>query len=163
MSTEVVDQGISPLCIAGGLAPEYAYTRAATVYRLALVDRSAPDAPLNTLHFTDTGHSVRKGANGRVLKQPRMYVIPGAAPKTVAFLDFHPVTEDEVFIDFITVRPDMRGQSYGWYLASAFYERCASCGITSVDWGKIMHDSAVAIWNRMKVDYPNVHSYGKWV
>ena len=158
----LVDQGISPLCEAGApakIAPENLYHTAREVYRLGLVDPTAP--PASDFYFTDKERVVRY-VKGRALKKPRTYVVPGAAPGTVAFVDFHPYGQDALYIAYIAVRPDMRGRKLGNWLMHGFYENAMKRGIKSVNWGEVMNEHAWAIMKKMQTDFPSIDTRGKY-
>jgi len=159
---QYVDQGLSPLCEAAHtpkMAPEDIYASANTVRRVALVDPSAP-AATNEMFFTDKTRTVRY-VKGRPLKKPRIHVLPGALPGTVAFIDFHTYGPDALFIDYTAVRPDLRGQKLGQRLARAFYEDAKRQGITFIEWGKVLNDHAWAIMKKMEAEFPSIRSHGK--
>lgn len=162
-AVQFVDQGISPLSEAGAppnIAPENLYI-SRTVQRYALVDPSASPPPSNTTYFVDTTRKTRTGANGRALKTPRVTTVPGAAPGTVAFIDFHPYGANGLYIDYMRVRPDLQGHGLGNQLVSSFYQAASTRGIVLIDWGKVMHEHAWKIMLRMRAEYPKIDTIGK--
>lgn len=118
----------------------------------------APDAgPTTESYFAPTERRHRYGKGGRVLKKPRIELIPGARPDTIGWLDWHPLAPGEIFIDFVTVRADWQSRGVGRQLLEAFYAGVvAPRGITYVDWGQLMHPNAERLYRYMRTLYPNV-------
>jgi len=161
-----VEQGISPLCSEGAppdADPDYLYL-ADHVERVALVDHSLGEPTEPIAYFTPTRRLVRRGNGGRrrLLKKPREYVVPGAQPGTIGWLDFHPCGDDTLCIDYMTTRRDLRHMGIAVRLARLFYERVVvPRGIVSVDCGRVKDAHAWQIMERMKKELPAIECYGK--
>lgn len=157
-----VDQGISPLCEAGAppnIAPDDIYSSAHEIRRAALVDPGAP-LPVRERLFAETTRKIHS-VKGRLLKKTRVHVLPGAAAGTVAFADFHPYGKDALYIDYIVVRPDMRGHGLGLQLAREFYRDASQKGITLIHWGKVMNENVWKIMETMRAEFPEIQTLGK--
>lgn len=118
----------------------------------------SPEAgPTTASYFAPTERRHRYGKSGRLLKTPRVELVPGARPGTVAWLDWHVLAPGEIYIDFVTVREDWRSRGVGRALLEAFYaDVVIPRGITYVDWGQLMHPNAERLFRYMRGLYPNV-------
>jgi GNAT superfamily N-acetyltransferase len=152
-----VDQGAGA---PRGIDPRFVYGSVREVRRAALVDPTAPP-PVKETYFTETPRIVRS-VNGRALKKPRTYIVPGAAPGTVAFVDYHEYGGPSgLYIDYVAVRPDLRNKGLGRQLIEAFYRDAAAHGVTLVHWGQVMNKHAWALMQRMKTAFPAIQTLGK--
>ena len=158
-----IEQGLSPLSADGappGTDPKYVYSTSPTVFRLALIDPDVPPPAAGMTYFAQTTRTTKYGATGRPLKKPRTTIVPGAAPGTVAFLDYTPLG-DGFYINYITVRPDLRGRGAALRLATAFYAQIViPRGAVYVNWGKVMNEGAWAVMQKMKSAFPNISTSG---
>ena len=127
---EVIDTGKSPL----------KYHGYASKKRLIVVDKEAPDAEPSTHYYKDREIWRRYTKNRRRrLKKPKLEeVIPGAPPHTVAFLDYSPYGEDGIFLDYLHVRDDMRGQGHARMLVQAIIDK--NSNLKLLHFGKMMRE-----------------------
>ena len=140
------------------------YPASNDVRRFALFSRDLVDVPFeaNDTYFSETRTTRRTGPTGRPLKKPRVHVTPGAPPGTVAFLDWHPIDSDAIYIDYMKVRRDRRGEGLGRRLVADFYASVVEPGHARyVDWGKVMSEAAWKVYEEARRRYPNVHHHGK--
>lgn len=161
---EFVDQGLSPMSAAAkvpGTDPSDLYPHAEYVYRFALVDADAPPVPPGMRYFVPTTRTVRTSPKGRALKKPRQVTLAGAAPDTVAFVDFHPLMPDGMYVDYVRVRTDLQGRGLANVVMRGFYDRVVlPKGVTYVHWGRVMNEKAWAVLLKMQTDYPSVRTTG---
>lgn len=108
-------------------------------------------------YFAETKQTLFRSPSGRALKKPRHVLVPGAAPGTLAWVDWHPYGKDGVYIDFMKVRSDFRGQGHARALIEAFYRDVVlPRRATLVHWGRVMHPNAWKLMMRMKAAYPSI-------
>lgn len=166
--TLFVDQGLSPLC--GATAPPRTdprniYQRAYEVFRAALMDPDAPPPRPGEHYFVQTTQKMHTSpTTGRPFKKPRVTILPGAEPGTIAFVDYHPTSMapmTSLYIDYVRVRSDMSHQGVGYRMIKAFYEAFAARGVTLIDWGRVMNAHAWRLLERMQAEYPSIESSGK--
>ena len=85
-------------------------------------------------------------------------------PCIVAFVDFSRWGGHSIYIHYIYVRGDLRGEGYATALIEAFYDHfldeVGEDG--SMDWGRMMDDGVVAIYERMRDAHPDVYHRGKY-
>ena len=136
------------------------YHHDAPVYRLQVVDESAPPPDPRATYFAETTRTVRKGKNGQPLKTPRVEVTPGADEGVVAFLDYHrvPGQTDAIYIDYMSTRDDQQGKGHATALVDKLYGMFPDAAW--IDWGDIMSDAAWRIFKTYR-DASGVQSYGK--
>jgi GNAT superfamily N-acetyltransferase len=139
------------------------YPERGAVQRFGLFSPELLDMPFDPSdrYFAVTERVHRYGKTRKLLKKPRIEVLPGARPGTLAWLDWHMIGPRVVYIDFMTVRSDWRGSGAGRRLVEAFYEHVVVPRADVVDWGKIMDDRAVHLWRHMEKLYPSIRHYGK--
>jgi GNAT superfamily N-acetyltransferase len=157
----VVDQGASPL----------GYHHAAPVHRFALVAADAASlAPPVGPYFAETTQlEHRHPETGRKHRKAKRVPVPGAAPGTVAFLDWHHLATNRyggddptVAIDYMAVRPDMRGKRISSAMVGAFFTRVVlPARATSVEWGEVWSPEVWHLFGQMRSKYPEVRQYGK--
>lgn len=134
------------------------------VRRFTLFSRDLVDVPFeeNDTYFRETKTTQRTGRAGRPLKKPRVHVIPGAPPGTVAFLDWHPMGSDAIYIDYMRVRRELRGEGLGRRLVANFYESVVQPSRARyMDWGKVMNEAAWKVYEEAQRRYPNIHHHAK--
>ena len=143
---DVVHQGETPL----------RYDRGGRIQRFGVVnpDAALPDEPKRAFgtesHIRETDywnakHIISRGSSGKPLKKPRTFTNPSAAaPGTVGFADVTPTGENDVYINYVTTRPDQRGQGH----ARRLVEHVADQFSGVLHFGKVMNP---AIW-KMKED-----------
>jgi GNAT superfamily N-acetyltransferase len=139
------------------------YDRSDDVHRFALFSRELVDVPFEPrdTYFTVTERVHRYGKNNRRLKTPKIEIIPGARPGTLAWVDWHWVGPRYIYIDFMKVRNDWRGRGAGRQLVEAFYANVvAANAVENIHWGRVMSEYAWKIFNHMRRLYPNVHHAG---
>ena len=115
------------------------YDRTATVQRLGLVDPEANEPnprDYGMTYFAETQRRVFYGTTGRKLKTPRFEKIPGAAPGTVAFVDYHKLGSNRIYVDYAKTRPDYSGRGYIRTLLEGMLQSFPE--VTSWHFGKIM-------------------------
>lgn len=146
------EQGISPL----------AYRHTTPVLRYGLVEDS-PSPPFDATYFTETSYKQRKNPEtGRTWKVPRIVVVPGAKRGTLAFVDWHSCGYDCVYIDYLAVRPDRRGEHLASALTQAFFRNIVEAHEKAVvDWGEMMEPQIGSLKNKMAALYPDRQHYGK--
>jgi len=88
-------------------------------------------------------------------------IVPGALPGTIAFVDFHPYSKTGIYIDYISVRGDMRNRGVGWYLMSGFYAMLVERKIQDVHWGRVMNPYARKLLERMQEEFSSIESSGQ--
>ena len=122
-----VEHGDSPL----------QYDRDPNVKRISLVDTSSPEYKKWDTYFAPSKKSVFYGPSGRKLKKPKYEDVPGAAPGTVAFLDYHLLPGGlGVYVDYVKTRSDMRGQGHAAKLIDELVKKFGEDA--RYDFGKIM-------------------------
>jgi len=139
------------------------YDRSGDVHRFALFAPELIDMPFDPrdTYFAQTERIHRYGKNKRLLKVPRIEIIPGARPGTLAWIDWHFVTPDYIYIDFMKVRTDWRRTGAGRQLIEAFYAYVVRPNnIETVHWGKVVSPYAWKIYQHMQRLYPDVHHAG---
>ena len=140
------------------------YPSSSDVRRFALFAPELVSVPFESsdTYFSETRTTRRTGPTGRLLKKPRVQITPGAPPGTVAFLDWHPRGPDAIYIDYMKVRRDLRGEGLGRRLVADFYESVVvPSGARYVDWGKVMSEAAWKVYEEARRRYPDVHHHGK--
>ena len=159
-SMQFVDQKLSPLSRAAKtprMEPDEAYSKADRVYRFAAVDTGAPPPNEDERYFHDWPGTHRDS------------IIPGAAPGTVAFIDWHYEPQPRetpnvhgIYIDYIRTRHAERGKGIAEKLTRAFYEHLTNGGhINDVYWGRVVTDHAWHIMKKMEAEFPKIHTWGK--
>lgn len=88
------------------------YGRAGNVQRISLIDPDSPEFQKGDVYFAGTKEKVYRGPSGRRLKNPKLRDVPGAAPGTLAFLDYHEEGPDYIYVDYMKTRMDARGQGH---------------------------------------------------
>lgn len=139
------------------------YDHAASVQRYGILEPELVDLPFekHDTYFAETSRLVRRGANGRVLKHPRTEITPGARPGTIAWVDWHPLGNGWLHIDFMKVRQDARGGRYGSRLIEGFYHDVVlGQGYRGVHWGRVLHPHAWTLKQRMKQTYAQIDDAG---
>ncbi len=132
---------------------DYSETAWGTVRRLALIESEA-----GPHHKGDTYFAERKTLTyinpdtGRKVKKPREIITPGAADNTVGFLDFNIENDKTIYINFMQTRVDFRRQDVASDLVAELYRRYPS---HRVDWGKLMHAAAGALFREYKMSHPD--------
>jgi hypothetical protein len=125
------------------------YNHGYQVKRLQIVDLDAP--PTTEMYFV----TKKVGAFGK-----KKTTMPGADPGVVAWLDYHLYTtktqNDSVYIDFIRVRSDMQKRGLMKQLVDKIF---AMYPDADVDFGKMMHDSVVRLYEKKRSERGRV--YGK--
>lgn len=140
-----------------------AYERSSNVQRYGILDPELVDLPFekNDTYFAQTSRIVRRGVSGRVLKNPRTEITPGARPGSIAWVDWHPMGNGWLYIDFMKVRQDARGGRYGSQLIDGFYHDIVlGQGYQGVHWGRVLHPHAWSLKKRMKQTYAHVADAG---
>lgn len=135
---EVQQAGRSPL----------SYDRSGNVQRLSLVDSEAPDFEKGDLYFAQQARKVWLGKTGRRLKNPREEIIPGAAPGTVAFLDYHDMGDGYIYVDYMKTRNDMRGMGHARRLIDELIKVFGRD--SAYDFGKMMNPAIGKIYDDLK-------------
>jgi GNAT superfamily N-acetyltransferase len=139
------------------------YDRSGDVRRFALYSPELVDVPFDPrdVYFAETERKHRYGANKRLLKTPRIEIIPGARPGTLGWVDWHWEAPGYIYIDFMKVRSDWRTRGAGRQLVEAFYTYVVGPNaVESVHWGRVVSPYAWKIYERMQRVYPNVHHGG---
>lgn len=139
------------------------YHTSSAVERFGLVMPDLVDVPFrpNDVYFAETYRTIKKGANGRLLKQPRIETIPGARPGTVGYVDWHMMMPEYAYIDFMKVRMDWRQHGAGTQLVDEFYKHVlVAKRIPNVHWGKVVSEFAWKIYEKMQRKYPQIHHSG---
>lgn len=137
------------------------YNRAGDVNRISLIDKSSPPFEKHDSYFDEiTKQITYNRKTGKIYKKPKVEVTPGAAPGTVAFLDYHTYIfsgEKYVYIDYMKTRRDMRGQGHARLLINYLKNKF---GTNSVyDFGKVMTES---VWKMKKeLDAAGYQTLGK--
>lgn len=157
--------------VARGLRLERANSKSPLVYpssddvqRFTLSSRHFADVPFEAsdTYFAETKTTRRTGPTGRALKKPRVIATPGAEPGTIGFLDWHRTGPGALYIDYMKVRRDLRGEGFGRQLVADFYESIVMpSGVRYVDWGKVMSEAAWKVYEESRRRYPDVHHRGK--
>ena len=140
------------------------YPSSDDVQRFTLSSRHFADVPFepNDTYFAETKTTKRTGETGRTLKKPRVIITPGAEPGTIAFLDWHRTGPDALYIDYMRVRRDLRGEGFGRQLVADFYETVVGPSRARyVDWGRVMSEAAWKVYEEARRRYPDVHHHGK--
>jgi hypothetical protein len=147
------EQGISPLT----------YRHTTPVLRYGLVDEGASPPPPSATYFAKTSYKQRRNPEtGREWKTPRIVTVPGAKAGTVAFVDWHPCGYDCLYIDYLAVRSDLRGQHLASALMRSFFrDIVVRHEKTTVDWGDMMEPQIGALKKAMEKLYPAIRQYGK--
>lgn len=104
-AAELVDVGKSPLEYQG-----YTHTK----YRLALIDKTVPEAKPNHMFYTDYTRMRRYSKRGGRLKKPVVdEFVEGGPPHMVAFQDWEYYGDKKaIYLNYVHVRHDMRGRGY---------------------------------------------------
>jgi len=135
---EVQQVGPSPLT----------YNRGGNIQRLSLVDTESPEFQKGDTYFAQTKKHIWRGPSGRRLKKPKEEIVPGAAPGTVAFLDYHDMGDNFIYIDYMKTRNDMRGQGHARRLID---ELIKIFGPTATyDFGKMLNPAIEKIHDDLK-------------
>ena len=135
---EVQQAGPSPLT----------YSRGGNIQRLSLVDTESSDFQKGDTYFAQTKQHIWRGASGRRLKKPKEEIIPGAAPGTVAFLDYHDMGDNFIYIDYMKTRTDMRGQGHARRLIDKLIKVFGRDA--TYDFGKMMNPAIGKIYDGLK-------------
>jgi GNAT superfamily N-acetyltransferase len=107
--------------------------------RYYLTDPGAPEIPKNDNYFTD---------------RPKTGFVPPTDPDTVAWID---VFEDNgpgrqwIYIAFMAVRTDYRGQGLGSRLIAHLY---ATYPNARIEWGTLIGDRTPVLYKRYKQTHP---------
>jgi hypothetical protein len=140
------------------------YPRSGNVQRFALYSPELVDTPFepHDTYFAQTERVQRYGKSGAKLKKPKVEIIPGARPGTLAWLDWHTAAPQFVYIDFMKVRNDWRSHGAGRQLVEAFYKQVVvRDAVENIHWGQIVSPYAWKIYQRMVQLYPNVSHGGR--
>lgn len=140
------------------------YPRSPNVRRFALWSPDLVDVPFEPrdIYFAVTEKAHRYGKNGRLLKVPRIEIIPGSRPGTLGWVDWHWEGHGYIYIDFMKVRNDWRQRGAGRQLVETFYQRIVLPeGAVSVHWGRVMSEYAWKIMRHMERIYPDINTSGK--
>jgi GNAT superfamily N-acetyltransferase len=145
---DIVDQGLSPLH----------YHRASTVHRVGAVNDRV-EHPERTFKYRSvdsvadqdywSSHvTVGVGRNGRRLKSPQRLPNPSAPqPGTAAFVDYHMIGDDRVYIDYANTATDYRGLG----LASKLIDDIAAKHPdATIDFGKVMSPNMWRVLERLR-------------
>ena len=131
------------------------------VQRFGLFSPELPSFDPKDTYFAVTERVHRYGKTGKLLKKPRIEVLPGARPGTLAWLDWHMIGPRVLYIDFMTVRSDWRGMGAGRRLVEEFYQYVVVPRADTIDWGKIVSDRAEHLYRYMTKRYSGIRHYGK--
>ena len=115
------------------------YQRAQNIQRISLVDDDVTDFKKGDVYFAATKKYNHYGSSGRRLKNPQVEDVPGSAPGTVAFLDYHVLPAGTVYIDYMKTRSDMRGQGHARKLVDELLQKFGRD--VTYDFGHIMNPS----------------------
>ena len=141
------------------------YPRSAEVQRFALWSPELVTTPFvaGDAYFAETSRTIRRSpTTGRPLRRPRVETTPGAPPGTLAFVDWHRTAPDAIYIDFLKVRRDLRGQGFGGELIDRFYaDVVGASGTRAVDWGDVTDDAAWALYQRARGEHPDVYHHAR--
>jgi RimJ/RimL family protein N-acetyltransferase len=148
---EFKEQGPSPL--------DYSESSYLHPNRFALVDPEAGEPHSGDVYFAEQRRQTYRGPTGRKLKNPREKVTPGAAPGTVAFADVTRPSEQELYINYMKVRPDRQGQGLGHEIVRQLIERHND--VSHINFGKMMHENVGHIMERVEEEYPEKRFHGK--
>ena len=116
------------------------YQRVPNVQRIFLADDESPEFKKGDVYFSPTKKYTNYGSNGRRLKNPKTEEVPGAAPGTVAFIDYHILPGGTVYIDYMKTRNDMRGQGHAKKLVDELLQKFGKD--VTYDFGHIMNPAA---------------------
>lgn len=140
------------------------YPRAGNVQRFALYDPDFVTIPfeVHDAYFAPTQHKVwTSAATGRRLKNPRIEHTPGSRPGTLAWIDWHLLGPDALYINFMKTRRDWHRQGIARGLVDEFYTHMVEGrGIKLIHWGKVVHPGAWRLYETMRARYPNVQHLG---
>ena len=144
------DHSLSPLT----------YQRASNIQRISLVDDESPEFKKGDVYFSPTKKHTYYGDSGRRLKNPRTEDVPGSAPGTVSFLDYHILPGGTVYIDYMKTRNDMRGQGHAKRLVDELLQKFGK--EATYDFGHIMNPSVGKIQKNLRslgYDVKGWHDY----
>ena len=136
------------------------YQRAANVQRIFLIDDESPEFKKGDVYFSPTKKYIHYGETGRRLKNPRTEDVPGSAPGTVAFIDYHILPGGTVYIDYMKTRNDMRGQGHAKRLVDELLQKFGK--EATYDFGHIMNPSVGRIQKKLEslgYDVKGWHDY----
>lgn len=136
------------------------YQRASNIQRISLVDDESPEFKKGDVYFSPTKKYIHYGDSGRRLKTPRTEDVPGSAPGTVAFLDYHVLPGGTVYIDYMKTRNDMRGQGHAKRLVDELLQKFGKDA--TYDFGHIMNPSVGRIQKKLEslgYDVKGWHDY----
>lgn len=125
--------------------------------RMAIVDPNAGDPEPHDFGFAEQRRKIRYGANGRLLKKPREEIEPGAAPGTVAFVDYEDKGH-EVYVNYMKTRADQQGQGHATALASHLVSQHPG---KDVNWGKVMNEQMDAVRQKVESQFTDRRYYHK--
>jgi hypothetical protein len=123
------------------------YNRSPNTQRISLLDDESPEFKKGDVYFSPTKKYSHYGDSGRRLKTPRTEEVPGAAPGTVAFLDYHVLPGGTVYIDYMKTRNDMRGQGHAGKLVDELLRKFGKD--VTYDFGHIMNPAAGKIQKKL--------------
>lgn len=110
--------------------------------RVTLVDGAIPLPDPKEVYFA-------QGAVGFI--NGRKATVPAALPGAAAFLDYSvDLASGGVFIHYVAVRRDLRGEGYGTRLVEHFLRSVEKDGVPSVDFGRIEHDAMEKLFLRWR-------------
>ena len=124
------------------------YQKDPNVKRLSLVDTESPEFKKHDQYFAALKRFTYTGDTGRRLKNPREVVTPGAAPGTIAFLDYHIPSENFIYIDYMKTRNDMQGQGHAKKLIDELVNRHGKDAY--YDFGRILNPAAGKLQKRLE-------------
>ena len=122
----VEHQGSSPL----------RYYKPGDVQRLALVSDSVGEPHPHDTYFAETT-AAAIGRSGRTLK--RRVVVPGAAPGTVAFLDYTDYGDGYLYLHYMKTRRDYQRRGLARRLVEALLDSRPDA--RTLNFGKMMHQA----------------------
>lgn len=137
------------------------YSRASSVKRIVLCDKSVTDPPgKHDTYFAHIERWRRVSKRGGLLKKPVLdEVIPGTEDNCViAFLDYHKMADNYYYIDYVKTRDGFGGKGNAGKLIDHFYRTHPRA--TTIHWGKMMRKEIGALKDKMSKRYPKVDSVG---
>ena len=156
LGPQFVHQGKSPL--------DYASSTWIKPERFALVDPSVGEPPTKEFGFVDRNRKLYTNPEtGRRWKNPRTVVDPGAAPGTIAFVDYEPpgARKHSLFINYTKTRNDFRNQGHSTRLIDELIKRHPGA---NVDFGKVMNENMAKVMDKTQALNPDREPfhYKKW-
>lgn len=125
------------------------YRAQGPIRRLSLIDTELGPPSRSETYFHDTVIK-QLGSRGKGKK------MPGAAPGTVAFIDYE--TWDDVggprlYIHYMNTRSDLRGKGYARRLLLHLMDAAEKAGVVHVDFGKVISETVWKLYREYREMY----------